>query len=192
MVKVSRRRRWAASVQLLPLLVAISSVASHAETSLTSQRTAGPQDAPLPAAVQQPVTNGCPKAEEQGLERSLKERVQARWDAVVGRDFAKAYAFETPEFRKQHTSADYASRFGRMVNWHVAQIGDVRYTDCRNAIVRVMVDASFPLGAGEARTKVSIDDHWVFDGREWWRLDTDSPLRPTSKPEPNPESSPTR
>jgi len=195
MVKVSGRRRCAASVQLLLLLAAVSAVssgASNAETALTGRRTGGPQDAPLPTAVPEPVTNGCPKAEQQGLERRLKERAQARWDAVIGRDFAKAYAFETPEFRKQHTSVDYASHFGQMVDWHVVQIGNIRYNDCRDAIVRVIVDASFPLGSGEARTKVGIDDHWVYDGREWWRLDTDSPLSPTTKPEPNPESSPAR
>jgi len=140
--------------------------------------TMGPQSMEMPGAESAaPAPQRVLTAEEKALERRLRERAQERWNAIVERDFAKAYEYETPEYRRAHTAERYAAQFGRAVKWHMATVGSVRYDSPQDAEVTVAVETSFPLGAGQsARTTVDVKDKWRLIDGEWWRVDVPRPL----------------
>jgi len=149
--------------------------------------TAGPQDLGAPAVegADQPVPTAL-SAEQRALEKPLRNRAQARWNAVIARDFAKAYAFETPEYRQNHTATEYATQFGGMVDWLGARLGSVRYENPHHATVDVLLRVKFPLGADEATTEARVGDRWVYRDKEWWRLDVEQPTTPSAQTKPSP------
>ena len=123
-------------------------------------------------------------------EAQLRERVQARWDAAIKGDFAKAYAFETPEFRKSNTQGDYAFRLGRsQVRWHVASLKELRYDRADSTDAIVTLEYSFAISGGDelARTSGDFSERWVFLDGEWWRQEIRRPLggKTQSKPSLN-------
>jgi hypothetical protein len=120
-------------------------------------------------------------------EEKLKERVQARWDAVINGEFTNAYAFETPEFRKANKLADYAFRLGRAsVRWHVASLKELRYDRPDQADAVVTIEYSFAISGGDslARTSGNFPERWVFLGGDWWRQEIKEPVG--GKPQPKP------
>jgi hypothetical protein len=159
---------------LVATIVALSAGAALATDTGSPAGTAGPQRFVAP-----PEPEPAPKLtpEQRAREQALRERAQERWNAVVDRDFSRAYAFEAPDYRAAHTAKEYARKFGGAVEWHLATVKSVRYDSQDKAMVEVALEVSFPLGMGdEARTEVSLDDTWVFVEGQWWRLDTPQPL----------------
>ena len=112
------------------------------------------------------------------LHRALVGRVQARWDAVIARDFEKAYAFETPAYRSDHSAQDYAGQFGNLARWHVAKVRELRYNQPEAVEVVVNLDYSFNLPgvSRPVRTQLDILETWVHTDQEWWRRTDITPL----------------
>jgi hypothetical protein len=165
-------------------LLAFAALADDAEGTGTG----GPQDLPVPAVEsEEPAPREALTPEQAALDERLRERVQERWNAMIERDLIKAYEYETPAYRETHTPTDYARSFGALVAWHVATVKDVRYDAPHEAVVKLTLDVSFPVGGEEVRTTVPLDDHWVYLEDEWWRVDVDRPLGkvPESKPSPS-------
>ena len=102
-------------------------------------------------------------------------------------DLATAYAYETPEYRKEHTLKDYAEGFGGAVSWHMATVKAVRYDRATEAEVVIILDYSFPLGSDEtARTSGEYKERWVFVGDQWWRQRVERPLGAANPTESSP------
>jgi len=142
--------------------------------------TSGPQDMRSPADTSNLVDAEPLRAPAVELidEDKLKERVQARWDAALQGDFAKAYAYEAPDIRKATSQQDYAFQLGRtQVRWHVASLKELRYDRPDRAIAVVTLEYSFPIAGGGdlMRTSGEFPERWVFLDGEWWR---DEPQRP--------------
>jgi hypothetical protein len=142
--------------------------------------TFGPQDMNKPAAAGAPEEDAAqpPLSPQEAakLER-LRERAQQRWNALVARDFAKVYTFETPAFREAHTAAEHAREFGGRVRWHLAHIKDLGYHPPDEAEVVVSLEYSFPLPTDDwARTTAEVREKWIFLDNEWWRKETPRPL----------------
>lgn len=151
--------------------------------------TSGPQDMRSPADTSKLGDDEPPRAPGVKLidEGRLKERVQARWDAAINGEFTKAYAFETPEFRKANKPEDYAFRLGRAsVRWHVASLKELRYDQADQADAVVTLEFSFAIPGGDALARTSGDfpERWVFLDGDWWREDIRGPVggRPQPKP----------
>lgn len=142
--------------------------------------TSGPQDHQVEdtsaAANDSPARELTP--EQMAKEKLLRDRVQERWNAVIKRDFASAYAFETPEYRKAHTAEQYAGGFGPMIRWHMATVKEVRYDRANESEVVVTLDYSFPLGSGDNAVRASGDykERWVLVEDQWWRQNVPQPL----------------
>lgn len=142
--------------------------------------TSGPQDMRSPAGASESGDVAPPRAPGVELidEDKLRQRVQARWDAALQGDFAKAYAYEAPDIRKATSQQDYAFQLGRtQVRWHVASLKELRYDRPDRAIAVVTLEYSFPIaGGGELmRTSGDFPERWVFLDGEWWRQE---PRRP--------------
>lgn len=149
--------------------------------------TFGPQDlgteASQPAFTEAPVLT----PEEAERQRPLRERVQQRWDAVIAGDFAKAYEYESPEYRKEHTLKEYVSQFGGMVEWHMASVKEVRYDGDNEAEVVLSLGISFsPTGGDDpVRTTAELEERWAKIEGKWWRSDLPHPLGSDDSPEPS-------
>jgi len=133
------------------------------------QRTEGPQDAQVEVE-QAPAVKKAPDV-QLPREAELRERVKARWEAVLKGEFDKAFGFETPEYRKSHTEQEYREQFGRRLRWHVATLKDLRYDRADEVEAIITLDYSFALpGSDEmARTTGDITEHWVYSEDQWWR-----------------------
>jgi hypothetical protein len=157
------------------------STAQGSAGSLTETRqTAGPQDM-QPPKVAEPEDTAPKQAPGIKLveEDTLRKRIQARWQAAIAGDFAKAYAFETPAYREAATEQDYASRLARsQARWHVATLKELRYDRANICDAVIELEFSFALPGSDqlARTTTNIVEQWVFDQGQWWRKQPQKPL----------------
>lgn len=103
-------------------------------------------------------------------EQDVQERAQARWDALVKRDFERAWTYTDPAFRARVPQADYKARFGAAGAWKEAT---VRSVSCQpeRCLVRVRLTtqnlvpnfaSAIPLLSSE------FDEAWVRQDGRWW------------------------
>jgi hypothetical protein len=145
-------------------------------------RTEGPQDmraqtkgAPSPEADESGVVV---VFDEQALQMCrLRDRVEQRWHALIKRDFAAAYAYETPAYREENSLERFAAQFGTRVSWHIATVKQLRYDRADEATAAIALNYSFDLPTDEvAQTTSRIREQWVRVDNEWWHRDNRRPL----------------
>jgi hypothetical protein len=104
----------------------------------------------------------------------LDSRVLGRWEALIDRDFEKAYGYFSPAYRKLFPLRHYLSRTGSSVDWISADIKDSQYAGTR-AEVRVEVDykLDFPMEQGEGFGEISkeLREIWLWVDGQWWYTD---------------------
>ena len=108
-------------------------------------------------------------------EGSLEARVAARWDALIKRDFAKAYEFETPGYRGIYDLEQFRGSFGRQVGWLEARVVKVEVTDASadvtvsvkyNAMIPNVAQADSPFVSGET----ALVEKWIHDDGIWYHV----------------------
>jgi hypothetical protein len=106
---------------------------------------------------------------------------------MAQRDFAKAYEFETPDYRAGNSVGDFAKLYGASVDWHGAEAQRVRCTTPSEALVTITLDFSFPepAGDGDIRTTGTATEVWIYEDNTWWRSQkkgslADAELSPSS------------
>lgn len=103
----------------------------------------------------------------------LKERAEARWQALMKGDFDKAYTFTTPDYRAVVTAPQYRGKYGRVADWRVARVVNVSYDVPTVAAVSVEVTyrVMLPGTPGEMfETQKPISEKWIYKDREWWYI----------------------
>jgi len=99
------------------------------------------------------------------------KRAVARWEALITRDWKKAYEFETPAFRKNYSFNKFRSRFGNAVIWKAIELKKVTL-DKENknlAKVKLVLDYLFlEPGGGEMLLPSPIDEKWLLEDGQWW------------------------
>jgi len=143
--------------------------------------TGGPQNMPSEteaSPAQAAESKPAPLSAEQVAQLAqLKDRVEKRWDALIARDFAKAYTFETPEYRKEQSLERYSAHFGTRVKWVKAEVKEVRYDHPGEATAVVALTYSFDLPTDEeVQTTSSLREQWVRVDDAWWHKDKQQPL----------------
>lgn len=101
----------------------------------------------------------------------LKERAEARWNALIKGDIEKAYEFTTPEFRAVVSPQQYRGKYGRVLDWRMARVVDVSYDDPAVATVSVEVTYRVSLPGSGGQTIESprvLSEKWIYKNREWW------------------------
>lgn len=103
---------------------------------------------------------------------ALVERADARWQALIAGDFAKAYGYETPAYREAHTQRMFMSRFGGAVAWTAAKTMEVKLDESGEAAtVRVMISyQTMDAWGGVMEGHRPVDERWVRTGGEWWHI----------------------
>jgi hypothetical protein len=114
-----------------------------------------------------------PKTEVKAEKKMLDpgERAVARWEALIARDWKKAYQFETPAFRKNYSFNKFRSRFGSAVVWKEIKLKKVTMTGDKKEIaqVKLVLDYLFlEPGGGEMLLPSPIDERWLLEAGQWW------------------------
>ena len=96
-----------------------------------------------------------------------------RWQALLARDFDKAYSFSTPGYRKLR-SLEYfkTNRQGAPVKWLSAEILRVECEKERcKTVVQVESKPTLPFPFRGNITS-GLDEVWVFEEQRWWVLES--------------------
>ena len=104
----------------------------------------------------------------------LEQRVRERYQALVARDFEKAWEYTTPSYRAIFSKQLYVKKFSYAVDLELTGVEVVNYDSdaaVASVVVRVMSKptlqtstASMLIGA----TPSSLGEKWVFSQDQWW------------------------
>lgn len=107
----------------------------------------------------------CAGVAPRGHDAIVKQRAQARWDALVKGDFNAAYGYMSPGSRSVMSATDYASTLRRGF-WKSAMVEKVECGSAQSCDVSATIEYEH-LGL---RTKTPLRESWIRDGSEWWYL----------------------
>jgi hypothetical protein len=106
---------------------------------------------------------GCATITGRPPEAVVKERSQARWDALVNGNFEAAYGYLSPGSRAVQSQADYVTSLGKGF-WKSAKVDKVMCQSEQACDVELTIEYEF---RGH-RTKTPLRETWVREGSEWW------------------------
>ncbi|MCP5147997.1 MAG: hypothetical protein H6991_11820 [Pseudomonadales bacterium] len=105
---------------------------------------------------------------------ALEKRVEQRWEALVARDYAAAYAFSTPVYRSVFPKDLYVLQFSYAVERQLTGVEVLNY-DAAAAVasvaVRVMskpVKLTSTASQAVGAVPVTIHERWMLIDGEWW------------------------
>ncbi|WP_423456974.1 hypothetical protein [Ottowia sp. VDI28] len=113
---------------------------------------------------------GCASLGPKTPEEEVRARAEERWNALIKRDFVKAYGYTQPGFRAVVKPEEYIRRFGTAGRWKGAQIHEATCEAARCEVrVRLTTEIMIP------RYRRSIpevtgyhEEVWVRDEGQWW------------------------
>ena len=108
---------------------------------------------------------GCAATAPRSAEVIVKERAQARWDALVKSDINTAYGYLSPGSRAVASVFDYAASIRRGF-WKSAVVEKVECGSAQSCEVSATIEYEF-MGS---RTKTPLRETWIRDGSDWWYL----------------------
>jgi hypothetical protein len=101
----------------------------------------------------------------------LVERAQARWDAIIARDYDAAYALYSPGYRSTTSRTDFEIGLRtKRVGWTAAKY---REHQCQGEVCTVTFDIEYvaqrPVpGVPKWEAPGKVDDTWILSSGEWW------------------------
>lgn len=106
---------------------------------------------------------------EPSKEAAVKARAEARWGALMARDFDKVYGYLAPSVRAVNSSQRYLSNFGGMARWKAAEVIRVECDDPNRCVATVRVDA-VPILTRKFGNTISthISETWLNENGQWW------------------------
>jgi nucleoside phosphorylase len=108
---------------------------------------------------------GCAAVVPRTAEMIVKERAQARWDALLKGDSKAAYGYMSPGSRSVVTEKDYAASI-REGFWKAAVVDGVECGAAQSCDALVTIEYEY-LGR---RTKTPLRETWIREGSDWWYL----------------------
>lgn len=113
---------------------------------------------------------GCASMGPKTPEEEVRALAEARWNALIKRDFVKAYGYAQPSFRAVVTPSAYAQRFGSAGRWKSAQIHEATCEAARCTVkVRLTTEIMVPSFRRSIPEVVSYHDEvWVREEGQWW------------------------
>jgi hypothetical protein len=102
-------------------------------------------------------------------EDTVTQRANARWEALVKGDMAKAYTYSTPGFRAVVDLEGFKGRTGIAGRWRSAQVVNVTCDTperCK-AVIKLEFSTLIP-GFSKDRMTTHIDETWLLEDGQWW------------------------
>lgn len=111
---------------------------------------------------------GCAALAPAKPEDVVRERAQARWNALLAGEWAKAYRYMAPSYRALVAENRYVNQFGGGVAWVDAKVIRVTCDDHRcTARMEVAVRPTLRGRPGQTVT-TGFDETWILEEGEWW------------------------
>lgn len=107
----------------------------------------------------------CAAVAPRSADAIVKERAQARWDALVKGDMNAAYGYMSPGSRSVITAPDYAKSI-KTGFWRSAVVEKVECGSAQSCEVTATIEYEFQ----GRRTKTPLRETWIREGSEWWYL----------------------
>ena len=120
--------------------------------------------APAPA---QPPAVVAPAADE----ALLKERIQARWQALIERNFDAAYLFETPAYRAIYTPNQFRSKISGSLDWRTITVKQIDYDG--PDVAKIQLEVAYRYAEPEKEGPVydmtqTLWETWLRRDGQWW------------------------
>jgi hypothetical protein len=109
------------------------------------------------------VLASCAGVPGRSAEEVVKERSQARWNALIAGEFAKAYSFASPGSKQVTPEIDYEKKLRRGF-WKSAKVDKVECKTDESCDVSLTIEYEFK----GMRTTTPLKETWVREGNEWW------------------------
>jgi hypothetical protein len=97
-------------------------------------------------------------------EARVRERAQARWDALLKSDTDKAYAYLSPVARETMSMITYRSRINPRL-WRSAVVESVV---CEKETCDVKITVKMEVFNNLPVVVQGVAETWIFDQAEWW------------------------
>lgn len=106
----------------------------------------------------------------QARKAALEKRVLAKWDALIKQDFAAAYTFTSPAYRKLHSLDFFKGSFGGRVKWQRVEVLDVGFKGDDAATVGINIHFVYFQKETEKSLNMRnyVKEPWVRVDGEWW------------------------
>ncbi|NJN46212.1 MAG: nuclear transport factor 2 family protein [Candidatus Competibacteraceae bacterium] len=132
-----------------------------------------------PPAINLPASESVALQEQKVLEKALEERVSARWTALIKRDFAAVYEFQTPAYRGVYNMEAFNQQFGSAAKWTQATVEKITMQTSSeesnlltaDVVVNIHYTVPFPSAENPTQTSGFVNERWLRKGGQWWYLD---------------------
>ena len=109
------------------------------------------------------LASACASLDSRPAPEVVKERSQARWNALVKGDTAKTYDYLTPTARNTLKLDDYTANM-RAGFWKAVTVDKVECDGPDLCVVSVTVEYDHKMG----RNKSPLQETWIREGSNWW------------------------
>lgn len=107
-------------------------------------------------------------------EEAVAQRAQERWDAIIAKDYARAYEYLTPGTRATTPYEAYAKKLAAStLIWSAAQVEDVVCDEpevCRATVYITFTLRSPPVAFQGVSTETPLNERWLQSAGEWYHL----------------------
>ena len=106
-------------------------------------------------------------------DKVIQERAQARWDALLARDYATAYEYLSPGYRSATSATDFEIAFrSRRLQYLSAEY---QGHDCEESACTVRMKLGYKIvrpvaGLPEWNSNSVVQERWINSGGKWWYL----------------------
>lgn len=100
------------------------------------------------------------------------ERAQARWNALIERDWNTAYPYTTPSYRAIVPLKRYGNQFAGPLQWESAKAHSAK---CEETRCTVQVEIGFRMllpGHTNRLSSTFVDEVWVLEEGQWYKFET--------------------
>ena len=120
----------------------------------------------------------CSDSKEMTPERAaaLEQRVWARWQTLMDRDFEKTWEFASPNYRSIFSKRMFSNKFSYGLEWELTEVKVVTYDGdaaVASVVTRVMTKSTNPTASAFkafGSRPIIIRERWMFIDGEWWHI----------------------
>lgn len=101
---------------------------------------------------------------------SPASRALARWNALIEKEWTKAYSYETPSYRKTYSRNDFINSFGTAVTWvGIEHISSVKINE--NVIdLKLKLLFIYNMSGKDMKIPTMITERWQLIDSNWWHV----------------------
>jgi hypothetical protein len=111
------------------------------------------------------VLSGCASLSNKSDEDVVKERAQARYDALIKGNIRDAWQFTAPTYRQRVSAEGYQSVMGGVGNWKKAEVSSVNCEEDRCEVIGMI---TYNIARLNMENVIPLTDVWIKTDGKWW------------------------